>query len=145
MDSWSEKASSLPVVEITDSCWLWHGTCSSEGYARFYTGQNDLGRSTYQYVHRLSFELFKGQIEDGLEIDHLCRVRNCINPEHMEVVTRSVNVLRGIGPPALNARKDHCIHGHPLSGDNLRVQNRKRWCRECDRLKHLEARRSRKH
>jgi hypothetical protein len=140
MDSWSEKAFSAPVVDIKD-CWIWKGARSSEGYARFYSGQNEKKRSTYQYVHRLVYEAFVGPIPEGLHIDHLCRNRACVNPEHLETVTPRVNLLRGAGPPAQNARKTHCKAGHSLA-ENVRLYHGRRQCRECDKLQHRELRRS---
>jgi hypothetical protein len=70
-------------------------------------------------VHKLSYEIYKGKIPNGCEIDHLCRNRKCFNPDHLEAVTHKVNILRGEGLAAKKARQTHCIHGHELSGDNL--------------------------
>ncbi len=75
-----------------------------------------------------------GPIPDGLYVDHLCRTPACINPAHMELVTNGENVLRGVCPAALNARKTHCKRGHPLDGANLRILvSGGRNCRECNR------------
>ena len=78
-----------------------------------------------------------GPVPDGIEIDHLCRVRHCANPEHLEAVTPTENTMRGEGVGAKNARLTHCKHGHPLSGDNLYIVTRaggkrRRVCRTCD-------------
>ena len=88
------------------------------------------------YVHRAMFEAHKGPVPDGLCLDHLCRVRNCANPEHLEPVTNKENLRRGLGPP--NRKVTHCKQGHPLSGDNLYLCWRKagyftRACRACGR------------
>jgi hypothetical protein len=73
-----------------------------------------------------------GDLPDELTIDHLCRVRACCNPDHLEPVSVAVNILRGEGPAALNARKTHCQHGHPLNASNVRVETGGlRRCRAC--------------
>jgi hypothetical protein len=120
-------------------CWLWTGRTLPTGYgqARF------AGR--HWYSHRLSFELHKGPIPDGLHIDHLCRVRACCNPEHLDAVTCKVNVHRSpIAPAALNALKTHCGRGHEFTEANTIPRKRGRSCRICarwrQRVKEAEAR-----
>lgn len=114
-------------VEKTDTCWLWTGSLASGGYGSF----------NYKYkhyrAHRLSYEQIRGEIPKGLVLDHLCRVRSCVNPDHLEAVTHRVNILRGIGGSAVNAKKTHCKNGHLLSGDNLRNRLTVPWreCRQC--------------
>jgi hypothetical protein len=84
------------------------------------------------YAHRFAFEALVGPIPEGLSLDHLCRVTWCVFPGHLDPVEHRTNVLRGVGPTAVNARKTHCKRGHPLSGDNLYVQPRGyRNCRTC--------------
>lgn len=118
-------------VEKTGSCWLWLGAKVGNGY-----GQINLDGHRRVYAHRLSWELAHGAIQEGLDIDHLCRNRGCVNPAHMEVVTNRTNVLRGTGPTAANARKTECKRGHPLSGENLfRYKDGRRDCRTCMRLR----------
>lgn len=95
------------------SCWMWTGYLNAgTGYARF-TPHHSIGPVS---GHRWSYEYFRGRIPAGLTIDHLCRVRACVNPDHMEVVTMGINSLRGNSPPAINARKTHCQNGHPFLG-----------------------------
>lgn len=77
------------------------------------------GRMTSHRPHRIIYEALHGPIPDGLQIDHLCRNKVCCNPHHLEPVTARENILRSNGQGAVNARKTHCIHGHPLEGDNL--------------------------
>ena len=114
----------------TDGCWHWTGSLRN-GYGRM----KAFGR--FHEAHRLSYGHFVGPIPVGLELDHLCRNRSCVNPAHLEPVTRRVNVLRGESPAADNANKTHCHKGHPLSGDNLRVRpaggRMVRSCRTCNR------------
>jgi len=100
-------------VDKTKDCWIWNGAKTTDGYGQIKSGDK------IQYVHRLSYQFHKGEIPKGLQIDHLCRVRNCINPEHLQVVTLRENVLRGNSIPAINARKKQCIKGHLLIGLNL--------------------------
>ena len=111
-----------------DECWLWLGTKGLNGYGIF----AHEGRRTG--AHRYAYELLIGPISDGLTIDHLCRVRACVNPKHLEPVTHLENVRRGG-----NAAKTHCKHGHLFDEANTGLSKKGRYCRECHRL--TEARR----
>lgn len=92
-------------------------------------------------AHVVSYVAHRGQIPDGLVLDHLCRVRNCVNPAHLEPVTNRENILRGDSPSAQNARKTRCIRGHELSGENLyQKPDGNRQCRECQRMHDRKAR-----
>lgn len=103
-------------VRVTeDGCWVWTGRMQNRGYGLVRVD----GKPAL--THRVSYELHVGPIPDGLHIDHLCRNRACCNPAHLEPVTHRENVLRGVGPSAVNAKRTECKHGHHLSGDNLRV------------------------
>jgi hypothetical protein len=105
-------------------CWTWTGWHDRKGYA----GCN-LGRASTRAA-RVSYELFVGRIPEGLTIDHLCRNVACVNPDHLEPVTRSENVRRA------HAAKTHCKHGHPLSGENVYYRPdapKIRQCKECQR------------
>lgn len=109
-----------------DTCWHWTGHVGKTGYGRFRNWQ----------AHRVVYELYREQIPAGLSIDHLCRVHDCVNPDHLEPVTTRENVLRGIAPAARNFAATHCIDGHPLDADHVRyVLNRYgfygRYCIEC--------------
>lgn len=117
-----------------DGCWLWRGCILSTGYGQAWIdGQRD-------NAHRIAYELLVGPISEGLTIDHLCRVRHCVNPDHLEPVTMRENLLRGESPAAHHARKTHCAEGHPLAGENLRVDRRGwRICVTCDRRRKLES------
>jgi hypothetical protein len=85
-----------------------------------------------KFGHRVSYEAFKGPIPDGLTIDHLCRNRACVNPEHLEPVTMRVNCLRGESPAAVHARKTHCPKGHEYSAENTyRHKGNHRMCKLC--------------
>lgn len=123
-----------PYVEKTDTCWLWTGNIAVNGYGKFRHG----GSGQYS-VHRFAYEHFIGPIPKGLTVDHLCRVRCCVNPAHLEVVTKRENTLRGIGPAAINARKTHCLRGHEFTKENTVTRQGGRLCKICIRI------RSRKH
>ena len=129
------------VIDPTTGCWLWTAKIEWTGYGRISLGGR---RGRLEMAHRVAYELHVGPIPDGLEIDHLCRVRHCVNPAHLEAVTSQVNVLRGRGPAVAAARgriqqraKTHCPSGHPYSGANLYVSpdGRRRSCKTCGRIK----------
>jgi hypothetical protein len=106
-------------------CWEWVGSTSQNGYGLFWF------RNKIAQVHRVSYILFVGEIPEGLVIDHLCRNIECVNPEHLEPVTRKENALRGVGWAGANSRKMVCPQGHSYSGDNLLITIRGRRCRTC--------------
>lgn len=84
----------LSHVQVDENgCWLWTGATSPQGYGRFNAGLREDARNVL--AHRWSYEHHVGPIPDGLDLDHLCRVRHCVNPEHLEPVTRQENVQRG--------------------------------------------------
>lgn len=124
------KIESRCIPEPNTGCWLWTGFVRADGYS-----QAHLAGYGKQYGHILSYEAHIGKVPIGLELDHLCRVRCCVNPRHLEAVTRRVNTLRGISPAARQARQTHCLRGHELSGANLYRKNRHRYCRACHRMK----------
>ena len=109
----------------SNGCWLWTGKVQNSGY-----GQMSVFGGIAP-AHRVAYELYVGAIPEGLVIDHLCRTRFCVNYEHLEPVTAQTNILRGNGLAAVNARKEECLHGHPLSGDNVYLNAGRRHCRIC--------------
>jgi len=115
------------LVNKTESCWLWIGK-NDAGYGRFKNNSKSL------LAHRYAYEITKGPIPKGLQIDHLCRVRQCVNPDHLEAVTSKVNMLRGNTVASRNANKTHCAQGHPFEGENLFINVRgARCCKKCAR------------
>lgn len=114
------------VVDASE-CWLWQGVVTNAGYGHVWAK----GRRIL--AHRVFYERHVGAIPLGMELDHLCRVRRCVNPAHLEPVTTRENILRGSAPTAANARKTHCKRGHPLSGDNLYLNRGRRICVTCMR------------
>jgi hypothetical protein len=121
-------------VEPETGCWHSGYAPVNKGYIQIVYVEN--GKRARVMGHRLTYEHFVGPIPEGLTLDHLCRNTSCVNPYHLEPVTNRENGLRGNSRAAMNARKTHCINGHPLSGDNLVVREsepRRRRCRICER------------
>lgn len=118
------------VSEGPRGCWVWIGRCSPAGYPLF-KFENKTVRA-----HRWLFERVYGAVPAGFELDHLCRIRHCVRPSHLEIVTHKENMRRGI-----RAQQTHCHRGHPLDGDNLRLNGQGgRVCKAC----HLERTRQRR-
>lgn len=123
----------LAKVQESDDCWEWVGFRDRLGYGRYQSWKGE------NYAHRVSYRIFVGPIPDGMSLDHLCRNRGCVRPDHLEPVLHRVNVLRGDGPTAVNAAKTRCVQGHELSGDNLIIRKKGyRECRECGRRRMRE-------
>lgn len=110
----------------TPACWLWTGSLDHGGYGSI----KQTGTCVLR-AHRVSYEKYIGPIPEGLQLDHLCRNRACVNPAHLEPVTKAENMRRGFGFSAINARKTHCLRGHELSGENLAIWSGRRNCRTC--------------
>lgn len=112
-------------VATGTGCWMWSACTCDGGYSRFdFDGSLRLG-------HRFAYQVLVGDVPDGLQLDHLCRTRNCVNPEHLEPVTGRVNILRGVSFAAKNAIKTHCKKGHPFDDDNVYLWRGSRYCVVC--------------
>lgn len=121
-----------------DGCWVWTRKLNHDGYARTRIGG---GQGRHVYVHRALYEHLNGPLPDGYELDHLCRNRACVRPDHMEPVTHAENVKRGDSGKWL-AAKTHCPRGHPYEGDNLEYTAiGGRMCVICRRKRDRERRR----
>lgn len=112
------------VRVLPSGCWQWRGGRTEAGYAHLWI----LGKM--HYVHQIMYELYKGPIPSGLEPDHTCRRRWCVNPDHLEAVTHQVNNQRGYW-----GRKRRCPHGHPLDGRRKGEFGPVRYCLTCNRLR----------
>ena len=112
-------------VEKTKTCWLWTGGRSTGGYGYYYAPTHDR-----RLAHRVAYESLVGPIPAGLQIDHLCRNRACVNPEHLEPVTQQENLLRGALARRPREHPDDCPYGHRMTGENL-ILTPWRACREC--------------
>lgn len=125
-DSTANRFWAKVTLGTKDECWLWTGCIQTRGYGQFRGYQ-----SKHIPAHRFAYEALVGEIPEGLVIDHLCRVRRCVNPAHMEIVTQRENILRGDGVAAHHARKTHCIRGHEFTPENTIRHPHGRNCRAC--------------
>lgn len=116
-------------VAQDDECWVWTASTTREGYGKFCINKQTL------LAHRWIYEFMRVEIPDGLKLDHLCGVRACVNPWHLEPVTQRVNLLRSNNFIARNAAKTHCPQGHPYDEANTYVHRGRRNCRICHGLR----------
>ena len=116
----------LPKIDFDGpgGCWLWTASQTSKGYGQI----KRMDQRKPMPAHRAVWLAVVGPIPDGLTLDHLCRVRLCVNPDHLEPVTNRENILRGESMSAIHARKTHCPRGHPY--DVVKKDGSRR-CRKC--------------
>lgn len=125
-------------IDASGDCWLWTGHIKDNGYGSL----TIFGRT--QYAHRLVYELLVGSIPTGAELDHLCRVRNCVRIDHLEPVSKAENCYRGDSIPGRRHRQTHCQHGHEFTPENTAISRRgHRRCRTCDAARARRVRRER--
>lgn len=118
-------------------CWEWIGSKQPTGYAQLWNGQR------VEQAHRISFRLTCGAIPDGMEIDHLCRNRGCVNPDHLQAVSHRENMRRSKTIMGQNAAKTECKRGHSFDQANTYITaNGARQCRACLRM-HAKNRKAR--
>ena len=115
-------------------CWLWQGALTQApdggGYGKFWWSIEQ----PHSLAHRAAWQLYRGEIPEGMTIDHRCNVRRCVNPAHLQVLTMRENILRGNGWAARNARKTSCANGHPYTPETTGTQKGTgRFCRICRR------------
>lgn len=122
----------LASIDTTTGCWLWTKSIRPDGYVEIRIGSRRDGTRKSIKLHRIAYEVFIGPIPLGFEIDHLCGVRHCINPSHLEAVTPRVNTLRSTNPSAINARKQVC----PKCNGDYRKYSYARRCLACERKRY---------
>lgn len=138
---WNQYPPPANLIDFSGDCWEWLGYKDSLGYGRFMAEKRD------HLAHRVVYEALVGPIPEGLVIDHLCRNPSCVNPDHLEPVTQSVNVRRGVNVPPVSPYTDatHCVNGHEFTPENTRYRARQgggRQCRACDRERRRKVRAS---
>lgn len=135
---WSNpgKQRQLPVeerfwqkVDFANDCWVWQAELTHDGYGRFKTNGHKLP------AHRWSYEYFFGTISINLQLDHLCRTRNCVNPYHLELVTAQTNTIRG---QLARGRSLYCGKGHYKTSETLYKYDDIVRCKLCDKERHKE-------
>lgn len=128
------KAGPIPTyAPHLGPCWLWTGALNGgTGYGSFSLGYRRAnGSPASGLAHRVAYAIQRGAIPKGLTIDHLCRVRHCVRPTHLEATSMKTNILRGTGITAREAKRTHCPQGHPYNTANTRLYRGWRTCRTC--------------
>ena len=125
-------------VQSEGDCWCWTAGLVGGGYGQFHHDGKP------NYAHRWLYERAIGPVDPKMTLDHLCRTRRCVRPDHLEVVTRGENVLRGVSPAANAARATHCPAGHAYAGPNVSMKkDGSRRCATChrerERQRHAEG------
>lgn len=128
----------LEKIKFSWSCWEWTGGQNGKGYGQFRTPTKSSAKA-----HRVAYEYFVGPIEDGMVLDHLCRNRCCVRPDHLEPVTSAENTRRGMSGKydRSHLRPVECIRGHAFEGENLIISKDGSYrCRECKNMRAREYR-----
>ncbi len=120
--------------KLGNGCWIWNGSFNNQEYSCFHIKRN--GTWVKILAHRYSYELIRGPVPPGMELDHLCRDTRCINPDHLEAVTHQKNTERGeAGTYKRTTSKTYCIHGHQYSEENTYINKHGfRSCKACRKL-----------
>lgn len=130
-----ERYADSIVFEPMSGCWPWIGATYNNGYGRM----RQLGKELK--AHRVIYKEIKGELDDSMALDHLCRNRACVNPDHLQPVSHRLNCVRGNGPSGLNARKTQCKYGHQLDPVDLdSPTSKRRICVECNLMRNAKYR-----
>ena len=124
----------LSKVKINkdSDCWEWSGELTSYGYPKIYY------KGKRFRAHRVSYNIFKGVLDSGLVIDHICRNKKCVNPEHLRQVNKQINAVENsVSIAALNKAKTHCRLGHEYTQQNTRIHKNSRHCITCDKASYV--------
>jgi hypothetical protein len=116
----------MKKIKETNSCWIFEGS-KTNGYGQFWV------KNKKYLAHRWIYEQIVGKIPDGMQIDHLCRERSCVNPDHLEIVSNAEQQKRR------SEAQTHCKHGHEFTEKNTYLYNNKRNCRSCNRRRGVMA------
>ncbi|NWA62995.1 HNH endonuclease [Pantoea sp. B9002] len=134
-----ERLLSKVAKNPNSGCWEFTGSLYKNGYGQIWNG------ARAEQAHRVAYRFYVAEIPADKEIDHLCKNRRCVNPKHLDIVTHQENIARSNTVMGENARKTHCMRGHPLEGENLIITKQKtRQCRICSNMRARNAKARRK-
>jgi hypothetical protein len=125
-----ERFQTYYEINSATGCWEWTLCLNQGGYGVFHTNNKQWK------AHRFAYQILIGPIPEGLTLDHLCKNKKCVNPEHLEPVTQYVNTVRGKGSSSL-----YCSKGHAMFGEHLYFNDGNRRCQKCKRIADLNSKR----
>jgi hypothetical protein len=143
--AYAEKFWARVGTDPLSSCRPWTRAKNAQGYGVLMCGHREDGKPQLALAHRVAFELANGPAPAEMVLDHLCRNRACVNPQHLEPVDHRTNILRGASPVFDAIRTGHCIRGHEFTPENTIDRGpRRRGCRSCAAIRQAARRAARK-